>query len=798
MKSSDLTFSDWLPWITGLLFVTSLILLGGGVFIGSQAFILCFIGLSLLLFPPQLSLSKPFNFCIALLIGWLLVSFIPLPDFLRSDWLVNLEKEYGFSLASSITPQPLLSWECLLLLLAGVGWFHMVLNWSTGHRIRKGMFWVIAITTALLGAGLIVGQVMDFMYPITKESILEIRSAYHFTYFPNRNQTAFILAIGGVLAFGLSMDALKRKHMFSLLAAFCLTCLHFAALTMAISRAGILLWVLGCALLSIQYLRKPEKLRYSIIAICTVGLLFFAFLVSGTQASQRVKHTLINLDLDGGYRVLIYQDSLDLLLDYWLTGTGLGNYPYVFPQYAKQLAEDKVVIHPESDWLWFATETGLIGLILLGTLVFIALKQMSWRFTHHKGKTLRLTGSAILILFALHTLLDVSGHRFASFALPVMVFGLARNAYNTIAFPAYVRWLWRGVGMILIYFGIQWGLAAYNNTPTHHLIIHDQLNNSAQLIKEDRIDEIKAITQEANKHLPLNWKTQFYNGILELKETRDMNKVDAWFKRTLALNMDNESIPFSIARMLSLTDPKRSYDFFKFSLEKTHKDKKPGKFTTFLSSLKTSSNVQRFYYNQAWVDYPQYALSLLNAAPLELKETLFYMLLEDYTSFSKRSTHEQEAAFNILFQARQYALIKDALAKQPSLAQAMPFTQACMLAQDKDYEASCKQLIKITPKPTHPWDQPIRTPEAKLHDAFKENPKDANIARQWVTHLIKNNRWSELQTSITQVLNHRLNIPNLHYWLFFSYLQEDNYESAWKHGYLHYRSTYMLNIIRTH
>ncbi len=58
------------------------------------------------------------------------------------------------------------------------------------------------------------------------------------------------------------------------------------------------------------------------------------------------------------FRVVIYEDTFRMLKSEPLTGVGLGQFPYLFPQYRQASIINAHCRHPESNWLALAAEAG--------------------------------------------------------------------------------------------------------------------------------------------------------------------------------------------------------------------------------------------------------------------------------------------------------------------------------------------------------------------------------------------------------------------------------------------------------
>lgn len=62
-------------------------------------------------------------------------------------------------------------------------------------------------------------------------------------------------------------------------------------------------------------------------------------------------------------RPLIWKDTLKVIKDYPVTGTGMGTFSYIFPKYRSFRADDKNLKYAHSDYLQLVSETGIFGLV---------------------------------------------------------------------------------------------------------------------------------------------------------------------------------------------------------------------------------------------------------------------------------------------------------------------------------------------------------------------------------------------------------------------------------------------------
>jgi O-antigen ligase len=117
-------------------------------------------------------------------------------------------------------------------------------------------------------------------------------------------------------------------------------------------------------------------------------------------------------ELSRDARLLIYRDALGIVRDYPISGTGLGTFRYVFPQYARRFLRAGAPVHPESDWLMLATETGLLTCLVLAVgLGWLLMRVFSRR--DHRYWPLRWGILCAGLAAFLHGFVDVPAHRTA-------------------------------------------------------------------------------------------------------------------------------------------------------------------------------------------------------------------------------------------------------------------------------------------------------------------------------------------------------------------------------------------------
>lgn len=109
------------------------------------------------------------------------------------------------------------------------------------------------------------------------------------------------------------------------------------------------------------------------VVILLVSLILIDLLIVGQWFGfEKLKHRLENTSEISENRDEVYGYALEQWQDYHVTGAGLGSFYAVFPQYrGKDVTGYNREAH--SDYLQFATETGVIGLVLLGLITLVSL-----------------------------------------------------------------------------------------------------------------------------------------------------------------------------------------------------------------------------------------------------------------------------------------------------------------------------------------------------------------------------------------------------------------------------------------
>jgi O-antigen ligase len=140
------------------------------------------------------------------------------------------------------------------------------------------------------------------------------------------------------------------------------------------SRMGILSLLLSFTLISILFKNPQRGKGFSKTTILILGLALLWALWIGLDA---VIGRFFNVSEDLKWRWTVWGDTLRIVKDFPILGSGLGTFSQIFPMY-KSFHIRRFVSHAENDFLQLASEVGFIGMgILLILFIFLFVRAVS-------------------------------------------------------------------------------------------------------------------------------------------------------------------------------------------------------------------------------------------------------------------------------------------------------------------------------------------------------------------------------------------------------------------------------------
>ena len=468
------------------------------------------LGLMILLAPPttRLPLAWPL-----LALGFVLCSslgFLPRAWFTIPSWRTDLEA-LGLDTGPHAFVQARLAAETLI----GQAITATAVIYLLGHRVGPRMHLTLAVAFAF-GVAIMAAWAMAIH-----------DKGETFGFFPNRNHTACILAVGGIMGFGAFIQAVRQKApVLIALSMLATAAILIALLAYSESRAGIVLLGIGLAIVLPVMGRRYVRGHAGIAMILVIGTVTAAFFIVDSKAKSRLVHTVEKLEnrddpvqdpvaekspfatttqaldappLDG--RVSIFQDTSTMIRTEPWTGVGPWQFRYVFPQYRLKSVEpnDSTAFHPESNWLWLAAESGIAAAFCLLIALVLASTRALKDALHGHSRAVRVAGIIAALLVPIHGLVDVPGHRIgiAWTAALLLALSLRPPSGEVSEATAGARntaiWTWRLLGLAVLGSGILLGQAGINGKPILTLEKARDLNLKAErMYMEDQAAYEKA------------------------------------------------------------------------------------------------------------------------------------------------------------------------------------------------------------------------------------------------------------------------------------------------------------------
>lgn len=167
-------------------------------------------------------------------------------------------------------------------------------------------------------------------------------------------------------------------------------------------------------------------------------------LITVMAISIGIGSTVQRFDLDSLLqedRPLYWANTLDIIGDFPLFGTGLGTFVSTYPAYEKLGGPELMLVHAHNEYLEFLSELGGIGSILLfGIIFYTAIRSfLLWRERRNPEiKGLALGGIVSLLGASLHAITDFNLHIPANAVLFTVILSLTLvlGAYKKTASPS--------------------------------------------------------------------------------------------------------------------------------------------------------------------------------------------------------------------------------------------------------------------------------------------------------------------------------------------------------------------------
>ena len=555
------------------------VFLAGGPVQGAMGVFLAAAGVTMAALPPVRPAPRVYWILGGAAVACAALAFLPAALVSLPSWRQNLSHVPVLAMAQtiSVSPQETAFWFAVFA--ASV----LTALYGLGHPVRfPATLWLAVAAAGICAAyaGLaIYACSTGWKYPFFEE---DGYSRPGFGFFPNRNQAATFLVTGCVLCPGIIATGWKTRRWVAVLCgAAALFVNAGAVLFYSSSRGGIVfLFVgLGLWLAGLGRTHSSRPLWISVLALTAMSVTFFFLSQSPArsrilqsvgwnepQASAPASPQQPVHQSAGDFRIPVFLDTLGMVRDFPVTGIGLGNYAWVYPFYAQRSLREEVAIHPESDWLMLATETGPATLLLFLCWLALLLRGLFAQKKSSPGWPVRWGIAAAALTGILHGIADVPLHRagLGWWILVLAGIGIGGSPHENAAgggrtlrrvfLPAGALAFLIGAGLI----HAQW----FGGIPRPPFLAGDVQGRIVTLSREGAIPAAESLARETLQVLPMARGLYFQLGLLLFSSGASIRDVESVFAVERALDPGRPQIPYLQGRIWSRVDPLRTAELW--------------------------------------------------------------------------------------------------------------------------------------------------------------------------------------------------------------------------------------------
>jgi len=224
-------------------------------------------------------------------------------------------------------------------------------------------------------------------------------------------------------------------------------------------------------------------------------------------------------------------------------------------------------LHPESDWLWLWTELGwpavaiaIAALALLVRRVFPLREGTNQRY--------RLATLIAAFLFAIHGLVDVSGHRIGTAFAGIFLLGLSLHRPLDLKTSRSIPILFRVLGVVLLGAGLSWVIAARGTKLLPGSVGVSSVKQLSAVANQGRdFTETIELTTRALNWAPLDWQLYFTRALAEVGTKQPAKALDD-FRRARFLEPNSYEVPLAEGNVWLSAQPSLAPTAFREALRR--------------------------------------------------------------------------------------------------------------------------------------------------------------------------------------------------------------------------------------
>lgn len=556
--------------------------LGGATQKWAEAIVVALLGGCLLVRPPRLSLGTAINCVLAGLVILAAISFLPHSWFFVPPWRIAIVSDFNIPLPSALSPQPWITVGCLISFIAGLSWLYLVTTQELELRATRFQLRLFATGIVAL-AGI---SILLYWAHITLPFWINQRG---FGPFPNRNQTADLFGLTAIIILASGQDDVRqgRKRWIIWLTGLAVI---VTAIILNFSRAGMVILVVGIALwIGVVSLRQRSTARIAVGFSFLLILLSILLLMGGQTLERFHLRGFHGAGISSDFRWLVFQDVFQLIRASPWCGIGLGNFEAVFAIFRDASFADTRALHPESDWLWLWAELGWPAVVLVLVSAVLLVRHVA-PLQEGTNQRFRLAALIAALLFAVHGLVDVSGHRVGTAFSAILLLGLSLHRPLRFKPSRWIPHFFRLVGLILLVTGITWAVAVRNQALLPGSVGVANAKKLAGIANRGRnFTETIATTTRALSWAPLDWQLYFLRGLGEVGARQPDKALDD-FRRARFLEPNAYEVPLAEGNLWLSSRPLQAVTAWREALRRAIPQQRGEVFSSMLSNASMEKN----------------------------------------------------------------------------------------------------------------------------------------------------------------------------------------------------------------
>ena len=676
------------------------VFLGGATSKWAEGIIVALFGAFLVFQPPRRSLGWKINATFLAFALCALVSFLPQTWFFTPDWRTALTNDFGIALPATVTPQPWLTAGCFASLVAGLCWLYRVSAQELELRVAR-------FQLQLFASGIVAIAALSILLYLTHHSIPSWNNPRNFGPFLNRNQTADLFGVTSVLILASAQDDIRHGRKRWILWAIALIivitaiCLNFSRAGIVILVAASAIWIATVALRLDAPTRAGAACRIS-LAVSFLLLLVSALLVAGGETVARFHlEKFAGTDISSDFRWSIFRDTWQLIRSSPWVGVGLGNFESIFAIFRDASRGTTRSLHPESDWLWVWSELGWVAvpLILLGAVLLV------WRVaplqvgTNQRFRLAALIGA---LMFTLHGLVDVSGHRVGTAYSAMFLLGLSLHRPTQLQTSKTISWIFRILGVAFLVIGLSWTFAWRSMAMLPGAV---GVGNAKQLAvvasRGHNFGEAINLTNRALNWAPLDWELYYLRATAEIGQREPAQKALDDFRRARFLEPNSESVPLQEGFVWLRVRPDLALMAWREALRRAGPERKDV-FRTIMFTAKLRDPAARQIIRQ--LAFSEHDLALVYFAQLNAEEfqPAFSKFFDADPDLVAMKPEEKRELFQLWDSRGDINVLIAAVNKHPDWLQFTWRTVAKYRGSSGDFRGACELMQKFDSKVVFP------------------------------------------------------------------------------------------------